>query len=245
MEHKHYLQQLHRALRWRLPPAEAEEILSDYQEVLASAECTAESPASVARSLTDVAHYRRWLAAFGAMALCLALHAYWVVALPYWNGQLWFPPILFALGAGGALFWFTPRGKRTKTPLPRGLRPALGGLLALALLCAGVIAALALQWLRALPPAWYGRTAAWALTLTTLAATAAGVSGLVGARLSDRRWRALYVLGLLVAADCALVLFSLRSMDINAGTSLWLTSSLLQLGAFNLAGLAATGVALC
>ena len=246
MKHTTYLQLLRRAVRWRLPPAEAEDVLSDYAEMLTGADdaLMMEAPASVARSLTDAKGYRRWLTAFGGMALCLVLHAYWVLLPSYWNGQLWFPLILFSLGAGGALFWFAPQSKRAKTPLPRGLRPAIVGLLVLTLLCAGVIAALAMQWLHALPPAWYGRTAHAALTLTALAATAAGVCGLVGARLTDRRWRALYVLALLVAADCALVLFTLRGMDPGVRDSLWLTRSLLRLGAFNLAGLAATGVAL-
>ena len=77
------------------------------------------------------------------------------------------------------------------------------------------------------------------------AAAVTGLFGLVKARMSDRRWRALYIMGLLVLVECVLVIANLVSMDLGSLSSGWWVSRTVSLSAIGLAGLAGAGVSLC
>ena len=74
----------------------------------------------------------------------------------------------------------------------------------------------------------------------------AAFAGLVLAKCYDRRWLALYVLGVTVAAMMGFVTFQLKSMDVSSGATdmlrSYLFARLIPIGA---AGLVGTGVALC
>lgn len=66
-----YMDQLARTARWRLPPAEAKEVLEDYQDLLAQDPRSEEAlrrevgePAEVVRQLEQGKSYRRWLAVY-------------------------------------------------------------------------------------------------------------------------------------------------------------------------------------
>lgn len=89
--------------------------------------------------------------------------------------------------------------------------------------------------------------AGWMFLLLAAGTAAAlfGLFGLVKARISDRRWRALYVMGLMVLSECVLVIAVLVSMDLGGASSGWWGSCAGSMGLIGLFGLAGTGVALC
>ena len=60
-----------------------------------------------------------------------------------------------------------------------------------------------------------------------------------------RRWRALYIMGLMVLVECVLVIANLVSMDLGSLSSGWWVSRAVSLSAIDLAGLAGAGVSLC
>ncbi len=60
-----------------------------------------------------------------------------------------------------------------------------------------------------------------------------------------RRWRALYIMGLMVLVECVLVIANLVSMDLGSLSSGWWVSRAVSLSAIGLAGLAGAGVSLC
>ena len=144
-----YLNAFSRLLRWNLSKADAEEALADYKEMLApySGKQTSDliehfgTPAQAAKLLRDPRSYHLWLAAFCSMLLCLLLPE---IALFKTNSfhPLMVPAIifLFVLGLLLALIWFFPRQGRQKTPMPKGLAPALLGLLAITATGSAVLA---------------------------------------------------------------------------------------------------------
>ena len=78
----------------------------------------------------------------------------------------------------------------------------------------------------------------------TLCAVAA-FTGLVLAKLCDRRWLAVYGLALTVAALCAIVTFWLRSMSLDWGAGELRAYFFPRMVLVGIAGLLGTGVALC
>ena len=71
-----------------------------------------------------------------------------------------------------------------------------------------------------------------------------GLFGLVQARLGDRRWRAVYILGLTGVLTSLFVWSMLSSMSLDFSTG-WQTPLLIKLSLRTFAGLAGTAVALC
>lgn len=55
-----------------------------------------------------------------------------------------------------------------------------------------------------IPPERYGFAARWLLLIVGSAGSAAAFGGLIQSRLSDYRWRALYIMGLTVLIECAI-----------------------------------------
>ena len=246
-----YFTRLTLAARWRMPPGEAKELLADYREILEENPRTEEEllrelgrPWTAVRLATDSGAYRRWLAAFAALSLCLLLPALCTL-LPgvWWLFSGAFPHVsleivLLAAGLALSLAYFQRQGR---DPLPV-LLPIL--LLLLLALSAGI------NWwvwrilpgLR--PAAGLGPTAKLAYELLLLAAALLGLFGLTAARVHNRRWRALYVLALAVVVLTCAVLLMLGRMDMDAGIIHWDAhiDRFLWIAAIGLTG---TGVALC
>lgn len=249
MMHSSYQKRFSRLVRWRLPRAEAEGILADYEEIFAHHE--GEDDATLTRSLgeprqavkplTQPGVYRRWLAAFVWMAFCLLLPLGLLLRGQFWGQPTVWMAGLFLSGMAVSLAWFRPRAGGG--PMPRGLRPALAGLAVLLAAVGWVLGCLFTGAWTNWPAEWYGRTAWWVLNLAGIAGAAAGLLGLVKARLSDRRWSALYILGLTAGTVCVLVLAFLTRLD-GASEVAW-ASYVLPWGLLGAAGLAGTGVALC
>lgn len=263
-----YLSRLSRAARWYLPPAEAAEVLEDYREIVADRseeELRREvgTPWETARRLAQPKAYRRWLAVFGILSVCLLLPMADTVAselslLLYrlfreyylWGGvpitsQL--TVLLFPLGAVLAFAWLRSGGEKgTGKAPPKGIVPLL------VLLLLGVAWTWFLAWI-ILTEQWdianflfpsHGRAVERTLALSIVAAGAAGMFGLVKARLGDRRWLAVYFMSLAGAgaAICLWRMMTRMSFDSTAG---WQIPYWIRLGFITAAGLLGTGVSLC
>ena len=244
-----YQKRFSRLVRWRLPRAEAEGVLADYEEIFAHHR--GEDDAALTRSLgeprqavgllTQPGAYRRWLAAFAWMAFCLLLPLVLLLRGRFWSQPTALMAGLLLTGMAVSLAQFRPRARRG--PMPRGLRPALAGLAVLLATVGWVLGCLFTGAWTSWPAEWYGLTAWWVLCLTGAAGAAAGLLGVVKARLDDRRWSALYILGLTAVAVCVLILAFLTSLDSASGVA-W-ASYALPWGLLGAAGLVGTGVALC
>ena len=251
---KKYLRQLELMAWWRLPPREAEEVAEDYREMMEEQSGSPEllesrwgSPLQAVRLVEKPNQYRRWLLAFGMMAACVLLPACWLL------GERQHPDAsacLAALGAAASLAWFSRQGRKKAGRPPRALWAALLCQLLLALLAGGTLVLAAYQWLDLaqaglLKPGLLGGTVGLVFTLAGLGCAALALLGLLLARLKDRRWRAVYILGLTILALCLLVLSVLRSMSLDSSIPGWQWPYLLRAALTALIGLLAAGVGLC
>lgn len=251
MDHNRYRKTFSRAVRWRLPNAEAEDVLADYEGIFSQypGEIPVQElgqPLQAARLLSEPHAYHRWLAAFGLMAACLLLPWLLLLRAAFRHDPSLPMYLLFLLGAGTALIWFRPRhGARRSSPLPKGLRPVLLGLLAVVAAAAAILAGLIRQAWPLLSPDWYGRVAHGALLLAGTAGAAFGLLGLIQARIADRRWCSLYVLGLTALVGCVLMLSLLTTLSAPGPGFDWLRPTLYHLAIVGAAGGIGVGVSLC
>ena len=258
-----YLKQFSRAVRWRLPPRESEDAIADYRELIFQEERDESKlveelgePVQAAHLLTDVKSYRRWLAVFAVLAYGLFLLAKWdftghsSIYLSS-HDQWWYPVWVMAVGMTLSLYWFRRHGQKNG-PLPKGLVLAIA-----VVLIAGCVVMYGIWDVTG--AVMYEQVSEHTLRLrqqTRLVITAmmyvgtlsavAALPGLVLAKCYDRRWLALYILGVTVAAMMGFVTFQLKSMDVSSGATdmlrSYLFARLIPIGA---AGLVGTGVALC
>jgi hypothetical protein len=237
-----YLVKFSRAARWYLAEPEAAAVIADYRELVERPEAGSDPAAGIgapwraARLLAVPKAYRRWLAAFILMALCLLVPESLLLRASFSASPDRLLALLLAAGLAASLLWFRLPPWEKRGPLPGGLRPVLAAVLVMLLLAAAVLWGMAAG-------AWGGAAARRTLVLTGTLAAAAGLWGLVQARLTDRRWRAVYVLGLTALAVCVLVLFQLVRMDRSA--SGWWHGLAVRCGLLAGLGLCGTGVSLC
>ncbi len=256
-----YFTRLSRSAKWYLPPAEAAEVLEDYREIVegrSREELRRDlgTPRAAVKQLAQPKAYRRWLAVFLGLSACVLLPAAGVV-----RGELsWlfglflndimqtprYAELMFPLGTVLALVWFRRNGRKEQT-LPKWVAPLL------ILLLLGIAWVSFLAWtlfaerwdlLNALFPeerVWLHRLT---LGLNALAAGTVGMIGLVKARLADRRWRAVYVLGLTGAVACLFMwkMYTGMFWEFRPG---WQTSYVIRYTVIILVGLLGTGGALC
>ena len=265
-----YLSKLVRAARWYLPPAEAAEVLEDYREIVEGR--TEEElrrdlgmPRAAMRQLAQPGAYRRWLAVFAVLTVCIVLPAItplwqelsfnvfkWYQLYWFWDiGARVIPFIwvFFAVGMALSLMWLRRgNGKEPGRVMPKGIWPLL------LLFLAGMAWMWFLGWtilmerwdiLNFLAPDAHR---AVVLRLVTgadiLAIGMLGLFGLVKSRLTDRRWGAVYVLGLAGVILGLSVWGLFTSLDLSAGPG-WQNPLLLRYGFVTAAGLVGTAVALC
>ena len=96
MEPSPYLIRLSRIARWRLPPKEAADVISDYSEIMAIDPRLYEdqckdygTPKQAVKQLTTFADYGRWMAVFLVLAACLAAPAAWLLLqFPHFQFEL-------------------------------------------------------------------------------------------------------------------------------------------------------------
>ena len=253
MDKQTYLRKFSTSVRWRLSEKEAREVLADYEEILSekpdeldeAALRSLGEPVAAVATLTNRGAYRRWLVAFSAMALCILIP--WLLLSR--RAFYYEPTILvwgtFLLGAGLALLCFQFRHGRERQKCPKKLLVWLGVTLALPAVSGLVLCGLMLEWWRLLPDRLYGITACWALWISGSAAAFAGMLGLIKARLSNRRWCALYILALVVLLECVSVLALLTGIDTSTVVPNWWVPYVIRWGTLAGVGLSATGVSLC
>jgi len=264
-----YLSRLSRAVRWYLPPAEAAEVLEDYRELIEQEPRSEEelrrdlgTPREAVRQLAQPKVYRRWLAVFGVLSVCLLLpgvdtvlsglslmlYRLFRVYSPWWGTTgktAWLAVPLFPLGTVLAAVWFRRSGAKGKT-LPRGIMPLLVVPLvgmAWVWFLAWVILAERFDVINFLFPRLGGLVSA-TLALCILVEAAIGMFGLVKARLGDRRWRAVYVWGLMGAVLSIYLWRLLTSMTFDPSAG-WQLPYILRFAFITVTGLVGTGVSLC
>lgn len=246
-----YMTRLSRIARWKLPPAEAREVIEDYSEMISQNPRSEEElsqdlgkPAEAIRLITQKKLYYRWLVAFAVMSICLLLPAMSRVSficdfgifqdftsmLTYFAGIHLAGNVVipFFLTAGLIIsqIWFRRNGFREKSRLPRRMLPLLAiqflGLIGvwfiiwLALFCSPE--QLAKIFAGEIPRAMVvGDILIWG----GFGIAVIGMFGLVKARLEDRRWLAVYALGLTVSALCVAVLALLMNMRLDFNSDGW------------------------
>ena len=145
---KDYMTRLERAARWRLPPREAEDVISDYREMVGGPPRPEEEllrdlgkPRDAIRSLVRPKQYRIWLAVFLVMSFCVLSLGFspttigypiWLVFFDPWHPWGRFPggPYIAAvLGVVTALVWFRWQGQK-QARLPKAIPVLLAVLLA-------------------------------------------------------------------------------------------------------------------
>ena len=259
-----YLKKFSRAVRWRLPPQESEDAISDYRELIFQEERDEAKlveelgePVQAAHLLTDVKTCRRWLKIFAVLAVGLFLLAKWAwmarssVYLSFAE-EWWYPVWVMAVGLPLSLYWFRRYGQKNG-PLSKRL------LLALAVVLVAGCGILFRLWqlsgvniFEEIPGGAIGfqkqiYELVTVMMCTGVLAALAGLVGLIQAKCRDRRWLALYVLGVTVAVLVGFIEFNMTRMDVDWIPTIeefraYLMARLLPIGAVGLLG---TGVALC
>ncbi len=258
---------LERWARWMLPHQEAEDILADYRDIAGDPELLQGlgRPRDVIKSLTQKKPYRTWLVVFALMAACILIPGIspTTIGYPIWlhlfdGGRDWPYGAYFTIpGAVLALVWFRWRGRKEQR-LPK----AVPILLAVFLICIGAV--LLFCWacsrdFEAFLEAW-GRMKVWigpnedaprSFHLSRLAMcygspiiAVLGTYSLVKARSGDRRWAAVYVLGL-TAMVTALLVLDWSGRIIIDGAEEAFRQLLVRCSVIAAVGIVGTGVALC
>lgn len=253
MNKRTYLKKLSRSVRWRLSEQEAREVLADYEEILAEKPTELDEaalrelgdPTAAAAMLTNQSMYRRWLAAFSAMAFCILMPWLLLSRRAFYHEPTIFVWGAFLVGAGLALLRFRFQRGRERQKCPKELLLWVGVLLVVSTVSGLVLCGLVFELWDMLPDKLYGVTACWALWISGSVAAFAGMLGLVKARLSNRRWCALYILALVVLLECVSVLALLTGMDTSTVVANWWVPYVTRWAILAGAGLLATGVSLC
>lgn len=254
MNKQSFLRRFSRALRWRLPESEADEVLADYDEIFShhfeenkdvSIQKLGE-PVQAAKLLSNPKVYCRWLAVFGIMTFCLLLPEFLLLRASFYHYPSILMDILFLLGLAVSMVWFRPGyGENQKSPVPKGVLPMLLSLMAMTIAAASIMVCLTMKAWEFIPFSLYGNIARWAVRLIGTIAAASGLFGLIKARLSDRRWRSLYVMGLTALVECVLVLALLVSMSLDKTSIYWWIPYITNFGIVGVIGLMGVGVSLC
>ncbi len=255
MEQNVYLKKFSHALHWRLPKSEADDILADYNELLSQhlkddQDFPAEKmgdPVQAARMLSNSKAYHRWLAVFGVLALCLLVCEFLLLRSRFSSLSGTITHILYMVGGAAAFGWFFPRRRESRrSPFPKGLLPAVLGMLVLSAAVGAIVFFCLTKTTWALiPAALHGRVVQWVLWLIGTGSALLAAFGLIQARLSDRRWCSLYIMGLTLLTECVLVLMLLTSMSLDTSSFHWWMPYLLDFSLTGGIGLAAAGVSLC
>ena len=260
MDRQTYLKRFSFAAGWYLSAAEAGDVIADYTEMLLDrSDDTALSetmgkPRQAAKLLTEKKSYRRWLVAFAAMSFCLLLPQLLLLTGRFHRHRhpIWLMMLLLLAGIAVAFLRFRPRTKAARTSLPKKLLPALAVLLVVCGLAALVLMGLVNGYWETIGPGRYGTIARRTLFLCRTASIVAAFVGLILARTTDRRWRALYLAGLTATIISVIVTATITGMSLDLASTAFLRDYLVGLSRevvgisiFALVGFTAAGVSLC
>ncbi len=272
---KDYMTRLERAARWRLPRQEAEDVISDYRDIVGDPPRPEEEllrdlgkPRDVIRPLVQKKPYYTWLAVFAVMAACVlipghsgfGIYSWELYRLCFRQGGFDLGPVFALLGAVLALVWFQRRRDEPKSPIPKGI------IIALAVLLAWIGLVFLFHWvilhdLDGFLAIWgmmepligpRGRLvprseylSRWAMCLLPHFVSYAALYWLVKARISDRRWTAAYILTLTAIVISMETLAQTQTMDATVPFEVILRANLIKCFVFTAIGVAGTGAALC
>lgn len=258
-----YLKKFSRAVRWRLPPQESEEAIADYRELIFQPERDESKlveelgePVQAAHLLTDVQTYRRWLKVFAVLAFGLFLLAKWAFMAHSsihfsFAEQWWYPVWVMAVGLPLSLYWFRRHGQKNGALSKRLVLALAVVLIAGCVVMYGIWDVTgALIYEQTAVNTWQYKQQVYLVVTAMMYVGAlsalAAFAGLVLAKCYDRRWLAVYILGVTVAAMIGFVTFNFKGINLDYPTAdmiqSYLFARLIPIGA---AGLIGTGVALC
>lgn len=216
MNRKEYIAKFSRAMRWRTSATEAEDIISDYEDMLNQSapdepvENRWGDPYETARLLSEPKAYHKWLALFGILSGCLLLHTVWIATPWLFEVSNMTTFVCLLLGIFLSLFCFYPN---QKGDCPKALRRSLIGVSVLPIfVIVGTVAFFQLLTVVQISPV-VGRAITRGVWWLGVIGTASGVWGLFQARTKDYRWRALYVLGLTSTIVCMKAFCMFMSVD--------------------------------
>lgn len=243
---KDYFSRLRLAARWQLEHSEAEDVLSDYQDLVRSRseeELLRDfgPPSKVIQLVRQPGPYNLWMVVFVVLTVLLPLSS------PF-HLKAMVPALLLAF------VWFQLRGTRENGErLPRGFIPVMS-VQAVLFLFVWVLIYCSMNteiisWLANLEhPGRVGPFFYHCLCVIRGGSFLLGLYGLVSARLGDRRWRAVYIFALLTITLAGALIAVLRNMDLGGFLGSMIKGFLPEL--WNCLfitgiGLAGTGVSLC
>lgn len=241
---KDYFSRLRIAARWQLEHSEAEDVLSDYQDLVHSRseeELLRDfgPPSQVIQLVRQSTPYNQWMVVFVVLTALLPLSS------PF-QLKAMVPALLLAF------VWFQLRGTRENGGrLPRRFIPVMTAQ-AILFLFAWVliycsINAKVVSWLASLEhPGRVGGIVYRCLCVIRGGSFLLGLYGLISARLGDRRWRAVYIFALLSITLAGALIAFLSNMSFDCfPNETWFLPELLNYLFITVIGLIGTGVGLC
>lgn len=245
-----YLKRLSRMAYWQLSREEASNVLKDYQGIFEQKSfngedltCELDTPYQVIKRLRNTKQYFIWMSVFSVMAIC-ALSM--TVSLLFREYYLWIIAGLYILGEGLSIVYFRVTDcERLYTPCPKGLLLLMSAELILAFAVLSVAGMIDFNREMLLPvrdilgDENVGRTISFLIQTIASILSALSIFGIYKAKVSDRRWRALYSFGITVIGVCNFISLTLQSTNLSSGQSPWFSLIIILA-----TGCVATGVSL-
>lgn len=215
------------------------------------------TPAEAARSLGSKGAYECWLLVFFVLVASLVTIFYMMISYcPPLSSLLVLPDILaysilafFGVGILVSFVWFRPDRKRKDPKIPTGIFLTLGVILALdTALVMSVLYFFQRLFIESLPML-FAQLIAFILVASGGFMMVVGVLAIIKSRMSDRRWRAVYILALtsLIIGFLFLQILVLYDFNMDSGTLFgdFLTEELRGCATLGCVGLLFSGISLC
>ncbi len=227
------LDRLSRAAYWQLGKEEATDIINDYKEIFeekfsvgADLSYKLDHPYQIIKCLRNKRQYFRWISVFSIMIICLLSMAACLFTGGYY---LWSVAGLYFIGEGLSMLYFRSldREKRHE-PRPRKLLLFMFAelVLALVILSVAIMSYIGfntemVQVFDILSSENIGRTITRVIQIIAVILSGLGVFSLYKAKVSDRRWRALYCFGITVVLLCSFVVSYQHSVNLGSDQGVW------------------------
>lgn len=219
--------------------------------------CALGTPAEAARSLGSKGAYECWLLVFFVLVASLVTIFYMMISYyPPLSYLIVLPDILaysilafFGVGILVSFVWFRPDRKRRDPKIPTGIFLTLGVLLAFdTALAMSVLYFFQRLFIESLPML-FAQLIAFVLVAAGGFMMVVGIFAIIKSRMSDRRWRAVYVLALtsLIIGFLFLQILVLYDFNMDGGTLFgdFLTEELKGCATLGCVGLVLSGISLC
>lgn len=226
-----YLDKLSRIAHWELSKEEAADIMNDYREMFeeslsSNEKISYENPYQVIKGLRDNKQYFSWLLVFIVMITCLLSIGICLFFKQYYFELVF---VMYILAQGFSTFYFRMVDKgKLSDPCPRKLILLLGVEVFLLLIILGISNELYCEFSinislfkNIVTPQDIGKITAFMIQIIAVILTVISKFSLYKAKISDRRWRALYSFGITVVTLCVLIFSNLYDTDLSGTQSVW------------------------